>query len=64
MLNKYGVNSIRAEKKGPLVKDGIKRKVEKTIVCACGKKFVKDCPSETLCELSSFFCPYCGAEIK
>ena len=64
MLKKFGVNSTREEKSGPVVKCGISKKVRKTITCACGKKFEKECPSEAFCEISSFTCPYCGREIS
>lgn len=64
MIKKFGINSTRAEKKGPVVKNGLNEKIEREITCACGKKFMKSCPNELYCEISAFHCPHCGAELK
>lgn len=65
MLKKFGVNSTRAEKKGPVVKNGIKDEpYEKVVLCACGKKFVKSCPNKDVCDISVLKCPHCGENIK
>jgi hypothetical protein len=64
MMKKLGVNTTRAEKHGPVVKSGYGKGVQKTVVCACGKKFSKTCPNEVYCEISVFTCPYCGREIN
>jgi len=67
MLKKFGVNSTRAEKQGPVVKNGInaeEQNYEKIVVCSCGKKLVKSCPNKDVCDISVLQCPYCGSNIK
>jgi len=67
MLKKFGVNTTRAEKTGPTVKNAIKveeEAVERLVVCSCGKKFMKKCANKDLCDISVFTCPYCGASIR
>ena len=64
MLKKFGINNTRVEKDGPSVRNGIKQPVEREVPCSCGKKFMKSCPNELYCELSTFKCPHCGAELK
>jgi hypothetical protein len=64
MLKKFGINTTRAEKKGPQVKGAISERYGRMIVCACGKKFEKTCPSKDECDCSSFSCPYCGKELS
>lgn len=67
MLEKFGVNSTRAEKSGPTVKNGIKMEDEtyqKIVLCSCGKKFVKSCPNKDVCDISILKCPHCGNDIK
>ena len=59
MLKKFGVNSTRAEKRGPSVKTG-NQSIERYATCQCGKKFLKTCASAEVCDVSSFKCPYCG----
>lgn len=65
MLKKFGINSTRAEKKGPTVKNAIaEERHEKVVLCSCGKKFVKSCPNADVCDISVLKCPHCGADIK
>ena len=67
MLKKFGVNSTRAEKQGPTVKNAIKDgddRFERVVVCSCGKKFVKSCPNKDVCDISVMQCPFCGANVK
>jgi len=65
MLKKFGVNSTRSEKNGPVVKNAIEEKrAEKIVVCGCGKKFIKSCPNKDVCDISILKCPHCGADIK
>lgn len=65
MMKKLGVNTTRAEKSGPVVKNAIKEKpYEKVVICSCGKKFVKSCPNKDVCDISVLKCPACGADIK
>lgn len=65
MMNKFGINSTRAEKSGPVVKDAIiEQRAEKIVVCSCGKKFIKSCPNQDVCDISILKCPHCGADIK
>jgi hypothetical protein len=64
MMKKIGVNTTRAEKHGPVVKSGHNKPTEKTVRCACGKKFLKSCPNEAYCDIAVFTCPYCGREIN
>jgi hypothetical protein len=66
MMEKFGVNSIFSEKKGPIVKNAIKEDdlFEKIVLCSCGKKFVKSCPNKEVCDISILKCPHCGADIK
>jgi len=59
MMKKFGVNSTRAEKRGPVVKKGIG--FQKLVTCSCGKKFMKSCSDQGLCEATAHTCPYCGA---
>lgn len=64
MMEKFGVNSTRAEKTGPVVKNAIEEKrAEKIVTCKCGKTFVKSCPNEDVCAISVLTCPHCGADI-
>ena len=61
-MNKFGVNSTRAEKR---ITTSMSADYKKTVVCAsCGKKFVKQCPNEDICDISILRCPNCGADIK
>lgn len=65
MLTKLGINTVRAEKVGPNVKEGINHSTHAKIVkCTCGKSFEKNCPSEAACDVSSFECPNCGNRIQ
>lgn len=65
MLKKFGINSTRAEKTGPTVKQGLTAgSFKRMITCSCGKKFEKACPSEMACDISMFTCPHCGSTIK
>lgn len=70
MLKKLGINQVMAQKKGPVIKDGVShRKAEtaraqKTVTCKCGKKYLKDCPTEAACAVSVLTCPNCGAKIQ
>ena len=66
MMEKFGVNSTREEKQGPVVKNAIKtddEPYERVVICSCGKKFVKQCPNKDVCEISILKCPYCGADV-
>lgn len=65
MMKKLGINTTRAEKAGPVVKNGIKEdSYERVVICSCGKKFVKSCPNKDVCDISVLKCPHCGANIK
>lgn len=67
MIKKFGINNTRAEKAGPTVKNAIRPDddvYERIVVCACGKKFAKSCPSKDACDVAVFDCPHCGAKIK
>lgn len=65
MLKKFGINTTRAEKRGPNVKQGISEgSFKRVITCACGRKFEKSCPNEMACDITMFTCPHCGATIK
>lgn len=67
MMKKFGVNNTRAEKVGPVVKNGVdktQKRAQKLVTCACGKKYMKDCPSEDLCAVSVLTCPSCGAKVQ
>jgi hypothetical protein len=66
MMVKRGINTTRAEKSGPNVKQGISmpanRRYRKTVTCSnCNAKLEKECPSEFECETSRSKCPRCGA---
>lgn len=66
MMEKFGVNSTREEKSGPVIKNAIKtddESYEKIVICSCGKKFVKKCPNKDVCEISVLKCPHCGADL-
>lgn len=68
MMTKTGVNTTRAEKRGPVVKEGatVSANTHKKILkCAvCSAKLEKSCSSEIACELSSARCPRCGASVS
>ena len=66
MMNKFGVVTTRVRKDGPVVKEGMERakKFARTVTCTCGRTFVKECPSEAMCSISTFTCPHCGAIIS
>lgn len=68
MLKKLGINSVMAQKKGPVIQDGVShqenKRAQKTVQCKCGKKYIKDCPSEAVCAVSILTCPSCGAKIQ
>lgn len=65
MLTKFGVNSTKAEKRCPAIKTGAaKLMIERMVTCRCGKRFVKSCPNEVACEISTFKCPHCGATLS
>lgn len=65
MLKKFGINTTRAEKTGPKVKQGITTaSFTRVVTCSCGKKFEKSCPSEMACDITMFTCPHCGAANK
>lgn len=61
MMKKFGVNTTRAEKRGPVVKKGIS--FQKMVACSCGKKFLKTCSNEEICDITVHTCPFCGATI-
>lgn len=68
MLVKTGVNSTRAEKHGPIVKEGVKasetRMHRKSVRCpVCDARLEKSCPNEMVCEISTLQCPKCGADV-
>lgn len=65
MLTKKGINTVRAEKSGPNVKQGIamqsNKRYKKVVTCSnCSAKLEKDCPSELDCDISQLKCPRCG----
>ena len=62
MLVKRGINSTRAEKTGPTVKQGISAKTHKKIVrcSSCNSVLEKTCSDALVCEISSMKCPKCG----
>jgi hypothetical protein len=65
MLKKIGINTSRAKKNGPNVKDGISRKkFAKVVVCSCGAKLEKSCENEYVCDISVLLCPKCGKQIS
>lgn len=66
MLIKKGIVTSRESKSGPTVKQGISgKKHSRKVRCAsCKAMFEKRCPNELMCEISTFKCPHCGAEIS
>lgn len=65
MLKKFGVNTTRALKSGPVVKDAVEEKDHsKVVTCSCGAKLEKRCRNEYVCETSVMRCPKCGAKVS
>ena len=64
MMKKFGIDTTRVAKSGPVVKESISRAINSLVTCKCGKKFAKSCPSAAACEIAVFSCPYCGAELR
>jgi DNA-directed RNA polymerase subunit RPC12/RpoP len=61
MMNKFGVNNTRMEKKVA----GERGPVKKIVTCSkCGRRFEKSCPNEQLCKISNRRCPHCGGEME
>ena len=60
MMTKFGVNSTRAQKNGPAVKQGERQEVITHLICPkCGARLERRCPSKDQCELA-IKCPKCG----
>lgn len=66
MMVKKGINSTRAEKQGPTVKQGIDSKGhKKTVRCPnCKSVLEKCCSNELVCEISIMTCPKCGNKVS
>ena len=69
MFTKLGIDTTRAMKNGPSVKQGIKAQSsqphEKIVTCSgCGKKLRKKCESAMVCEISILKCPNCGCDVN
>jgi len=61
MMNKFGVNNTKVEKK--VAGDGSWSSV--VVTCSkCGRKFEKSCPNERLCKISNKKCPHCGGNLE